>query len=209
MTPFGFLAFNGMEELDYVGPWEMVGVWHEYFGGPEPLAIAEHAGPVTCHKGLKILVEQSWSDAPALDYLLVPGGDGRKCESDNPALIDYLKQAARNGTTILSVCTGSFLLQKAGLLEGQEACTHWTALDELRGVHPQVSTKRYQKGEKIWTSAGVSAGMDMMLAFIAQEAGEHLAAGVQLAAEYFPDATIYGELGKSGPPLPAYVDRTD
>ena len=76
---FGFLLFNDLEELDLVGPWEMIGMWGEYAGGPEDrLTIAETQGPVTCTNGMRILPDVTFEESPQLDYLLVPGGFGTR-----------------------------------------------------------------------------------------------------------------------------------
>jgi transcriptional regulator GlxA family with amidase domain len=203
---FGFLIFNDLEELGLVGPWEMVAMWSKYFEGVQNyLMIAEAEAPVTCFNGMIITPHASFRDAPRMDYLLIPGGMGTRTEVKNKALNDFVAEQAETCRVILSVCTGSFILHSAGLLRGRKATTHYTMLDnmrELEGV--EVVEKRFVKDGSIWTSAGVSAGIDMTLELIAQEAGEDTAGKVQLYAEYYPAGKIYGTAHKD-PMAPEYI----
>ena len=203
---FGFLLFKDMEELDLVGPWEMVSIWSKFFNGPqECLMIAETGAPVTCFHGMVITPHRPFQDAPQLDYLLIPGGIGTRAEIKNKALNDFVTAQARTCRIILSVCTGSFILHSAGLLGGIKATTHFSMLDKLRGLDGvDVVEKRFVTDGKIWTSAGVSAGMDMALELIAREAGEETAGQVQLYAEYYPDGKIYG-MSHKDPNAPGYI----
>lgn len=124
-----------------------------------------------------------------------PAMDARRLiTAAHGAVISYLRNMGRECRAILSVCTGSFLMQKAGLLRGRRATTHWACLDHLRN-DPDVTMveQRFMHDGNVWTAGGVSAGMDMMLAFIADSLGETVAAEVQLAAEYFPEGRIYGQ----------------
>lgn len=205
---FGFLVFPGVEELDLIGPWEMVGMWGKLFGGPENrLIVAQSSGPVLCAKDLSLNPHVSFEQCPQLDFLLVPGGEGTRKEVDNPLLVRFIAEQAKHCKAILSVCTGTFLLQKAGLLSGKRATTHWNSLARLRelgGV--MVVEERVVHDGTIWSSAGVSAGIDLVLAFITDLAGEETAAKVQFASEYYPARTRYGALHKS-PMAPAYLEK--
>ena len=117
---FGFLIFPELEELDLVGPWEMMTNWSKYFHGPECIMIAEHREPVVCSKGMIITPHVTFTDCPELEYLLIPGGMGTWKEVDNPALIRFVVDKTAECKALLSVCTGSFILHRAGLLAGQE-----------------------------------------------------------------------------------------
>jgi len=205
----GFLIFPDVEELDFVGPWEMAGMWSKYFAGPEKrLVVAQSEDPVTCAKGLSVLPHASFDQCPQLDFLLVPGGQGTRREVDNPALMGFLSEQAQHCTAILSVCTGTFLLHRAGLLSGKKATTHWSSLGRLRALGDvTVVEERIVRDGNIWTSAGVSAGMDLMLAFIADLAGEETAGNVQLAVEYYPSARRYG-VSHQNPMAPGYLRET-
>lgn len=205
---FGVLIFPDAEELDFIGPWEMLTMWSRYAQGPERcLIVAQGTAPVTCAKGLSVNPHVEFSTCPPLDYLLVPGGEGTRREVDNPALVTFVAAQARQAKAILSVCTGSFVLHRAGLLAGKRATSHWGSLDRLRALGDvEVVEERYVQAGNIWTSAGVSAGIDMTLAFIAATAGEQAAGKVQFGAEYFPSSDTYGDFRRH-PLAPEYVRR--
>lgn len=202
----GILLFPGVEELDFVGPWEMFGMWHQVADGPRCLTVAEHTAPVRCAKGLSVNPDVGFDDCPPLDYLVVPGGQGTRTEVDNARLVGFIAAHGQTCKAVLSVCTGAFLLQAAGLLAGKQATTHWSTLKRLRSM-PGVTVveQRYVQTDRVWTAAGVSAGIDAALAMIASVAGEEAASKVQFAAEYYPSATRYGALHTTHPSAPAYV----
>ena len=111
----------------------------------------------------------------------------------NPALIDFIRRQSAGCRAVLSVCTGAFLLHAAGLLSGQRATTHWASLDRLRALGDvEVVKERFTRSGAIWTAAGISAGMDLMLLFIAETDAEDVAPAVQLESEYFPGLRMYG-----------------
>lgn len=205
---FGIIIFPDVEELDFVGPWEMLTMWSKLAGGPANcLIVAEKREPVACAKGLSVNPHVSFADCPPLDYLLVPGGMGTRREVDNPVLTRFLADQAPACRALLSVCTGAFVLHAAGLLSGRTATTHWGSLDRLRALGDvKVVEQRFVRDGNVWTSAGVSAGTDLMLAFIAHTAGEEAAAKVQLQAEYYPADTVYGSTA-SHERAQAYVKR--
>ncbi len=203
---FGILIFPQVEELDFAGPWEMVTMWRQVAGGPETcLIVAESAAPVICAKGLSVNPHVSFGACPPLDVLLVPGGQGTRAEVDNPRLLALVREQAERCQAVLSVCTGAFVLHAAGLLSGKKATTHWGSLDRLRALGDvEVVGQRWVRDGSVWTAAGVSAGIDLTLAFIAEIAGQDAAGKVQLAAEYYPSAARYGTY--AGEPMaPAYV----
>jgi transcriptional regulator GlxA family with amidase domain len=204
---FGFLLFPDVAELDFVGPWELLGDWRRASKeAPEPLTIAARAGAVRCVNGLTVHAETSFADAPPLDYLLVPGGYGVR--HADPSVVEFVQQRAGACRALLSVCTGALLLQRAGLLAGRRATTHWSALSTLRAAGDvTVIEERFVQDGDLWTAAGVSAGIDMMLAFIAHTAGEEIAATVQAYAEVFPTGKRYGRFDER-PEAPAYLKRT-
>jgi transcriptional regulator GlxA family with amidase domain len=203
---FGVLVFNQVEELDFIGPWEMVTMWGEKANGPENcLIIAVDLGIVTCAKGLSILPHASFENCGKLDYLLIPGGQGTRLEVNNPAIIEFIKSQSASCKAVLSVCTGSFLLHAAGLLSGKQATTHWASLDRMRALGDvHVVEQRFVNDGNIWSSAGVSAGTDMLLAFIAATSGEEVAGIVQFATEYYPSTKRYGNY-ESHEQAPKYV----
>ena len=203
---FGIVVFNQVEELDFVGPWEMLTMWSKFAKGPEKcLVVSQFLEPVICAKGLSINPHVSFSNCPPLDYLLVPGGEGTRLESSNPEMLKFVSSQAANCKAVLSVCTGSFVLYAAGLLAGKKATTHWGSLARLRALGDiEVVEQRFVNDGNVWSSAGVSAGTDLMLAFIASVAGEEAAGKVQFAAEYYPSSVKYGGFEKN-PQAPSYI----
>src|SRR5882757_8619594 len=122
---FGFLIYSGVEELDLVGPCEMATMWRTYAEGPECVTISQNGGPTHCAKGLKIAADYSFQTCPPLDCFLVSGGVAALQEAKNEILVDFVKNQAGACQHTLSVCTGSFILQAAGVLRGRKAVTQW------------------------------------------------------------------------------------
>lgn len=207
-TTFGFLLFPEVEELDFAGPWEMIGVWGRQFGGPEQrLTVAPTPAPVTCAKGLSVNPHVVFATCPKLDYLLVPGGVGTRKAVDDPAIVRFIAEQAATCRAVLSVCTGAFLLERAGLLGGRRATTHHSALERLRASpNLEVVEERFTRTGNVWTAAGVSAGIDLALAFIAEVAGADVASEVQLYAEWYPSSHRYGS-AHTRDGAPAYAKR--
>ncbi|MCC7007297.1 MAG: DJ-1/PfpI family protein [Acidobacteria bacterium] len=202
---FGVFVFPDVEELDFVGPWEIVGTWGKFYDGPaRRLVVAEADGPLRCANGLSINPDVTIAQCPPLDYLLVPGGQGSRVAVDRPAVIEFIQREAARARAVLSVCTGAFLLERAGLLRGQRATTHWGELAKLRTRPVEVVEERFVRNGTVWTAAGVSAGIDMTLAFIASEAGDTVAGDVQMFAEYYPSDVRYGR-AHLRPEAPRYV----
>jgi len=205
---FGFLLFPELEELDFVGPWEIIGMWGKKLQGPEEcLTISQKGSIITCAKGLKVVTDYSFENCPPLDYLLIPGGEGTRKEIENKELISFVQKQGKTCKQMLSVCTGVFILQAAGLLKGKKATTHWASLERLRKFPDMtVLEERFVRDGNIWTAAGVSAGIDLALAFIADQAGEETAGKVQLATEYYPSSVKYGHAHLL-PEAPAYLRK--
>lgn len=202
---FGVLIYPGVEELDFQGPWEMLGMWHTYAGGPAPLLVARSLDPVRCAHGMRVLPDADFSCAPALTHLLVPGGFAAFDEMQQTDLMAFVRRCANAGATLMSVCSGSFILLAAGVLAGRRASTNWKVVNRLREAGVEVVEQRYTQDGPVWTSAGVSAGIDMLLAYIVRTQGEAVAGQVQLHAEYFPEGRLYGPV-PDGLARPAYVD---
>jgi transcriptional regulator GlxA family with amidase domain len=202
----GIVVFPEVEELDFAGPMEVLTVW-KYFSenAPRAVVVAETREPIACSHGLTVLPHASFADCPPLDLLLVPGGWGTRQQVDNPALIAFLRERAQTCRAVLSVCTGAFLLQRAGLLAGKRATTHWNSLTRLRAFEDvTVVEERFVQDGNVWCAAGVAAGLDMALAFLAHTAGVETAAKVQAAIEYFPSGKRYGAF-ETRPEAPAYL----
>ncbi|MBM3271578.1 MAG: DJ-1/PfpI family protein, partial [Candidatus Sericytochromatia bacterium] len=191
---FGFMMYPGYEELDMIGPWEIATMWKTYAGGPECLTVAQTTDEMRCAKGLLTRAETTYDDVGQLDYLLIPGGFATFEEIKNPRSVAFVKEQARGAKAVLSVCTGTFLLHVAGLLEGRKAATNWKMVGKLREIGVDVVEERYTRDGPIWSSAGVAAGIDMLLAFIAHEAGPEAAWTTQYQSEYIPEGKFYGPL---------------
>lgn len=203
---FGIVVFPQVEELDFVGPYEMAAMWHQVAGGPRCVTVAEKAESIIGAKGLSVVPHYSFDDCPSLDYLLVPGGQGTRTEVNNERLVSFVASRAESCQAVLSVCTGSFILHAAGLLAGKKATTHWGSLERLRALGDvTVVEERFVNDGRIWTSAGVSAGIDLTLAFIAATAGEEVAAKVQFASEYYPSPVRYGQFHNTHASAPRYA----
>jgi transcriptional regulator GlxA family with amidase domain len=182
----GILLFDDAEELDWAGPWEVFTMARQV--GDEVVTVAGSLAPVRCAKGLRVLPDHSFADAPALDVLVVPGGAGRRREVDNPVLLEWIRAVAPGCTWVTSVCTGAFLLHAAGLAAGKRVTTHWQSIEELRGL-PDVEVVeeiRHVQDGNVVTGAGVSAGIDMALWVVGQLYGVEHARGTQRAMEYDP-----------------------
>jgi transcriptional regulator GlxA family with amidase domain len=189
----GILIFDDAEGLDFVGPYEVFTMSNEMFARSENrrpdkvLLISETGGTVTCAKGMRVEAHCGIADAPKLDVLLVPGGMGTRREVGNKSLLDWLARAAEHAEIVASVCTGSALLAKAGLLDGKRATTNKRAFDWVRSQGPKVAWQpqaRWVEDGKFWTSSGVSAGTDMALALIARLCGIERAHEAADWAEY-------------------------
>ena len=183
----GIVLFNGSEELDWAGPWEVFTSGAK--DGDRVVTVAETLDVITCAKGLRVLPDHSFEDCPPLDVILVPGGLGSRTEMHNPAIIDFVRRQDANTEWTTSVCTGAFVLYKTGLLDGKRATTHWAAIDELLGHGPELDLDRDARWVvqgKVVTSAGVSAGIDMSLWVLGQLYDVEHARATQRYMQYDP-----------------------
>ncbi len=188
----GFLIFPDAEELDFVGPWEVFTMARHVKTDDRCVTIAQSAAPVRCAKGLRVIPDHTFADAPELDVVLVPGGIGTRREVNNAELIDGLRKAGARARWVTSVCTGSLLLHEAGFAEGKRITTHWGFVKSLRERGANVLERvRYVRDGNLVTAAGVSAGIDMALWLLGQIHGVEVARQVQRAMEYDP-APPYG-----------------
>lgn len=160
------LLFNDVEELDFAGPFEVFAYMNKVGEQVNVYTVSEDGQEVRCANGLYVRPHYSFKTAPAADILLVPGGQGRKREMSNSAVLAYIRQAAAHARYIASVCTGAFILAAAGLFpEGAGATTHHLALEELKETFPFlfVTGERIMRHGNIYTAGGVSAGIDLAL----------------------------------------------
>jgi transcriptional regulator GlxA family with amidase domain len=194
----GVLIFTNVEVLDFAGPFEVFSVTRlneerrrEETSPFEVKLIAEKLQPIMASGGLRVLPDFELDNCPALDILVVPGGWGTRTEIENKHLIDWIRKLGNQVQTLTSVCTGSMLLGRAGLLDGLHATTHWRALDWMRDSFPKVtveSSLHVVEDGRVFTSAGISAGIDMSLRVVAHYCGESIARATARQMEYpFPD----------------------
>ncbi len=180
----GVLLFERFELLDVFGPLEMLGMLEEDFA---IRLVSEQAEIVDSAQGPRVEVHDYLVDHHPYDVLLVPGGMGTRREVENRALLDWLAQAAGRAEIVASVCTGSALLAKAGVLDGKRATTNKNAFDWVASQGLQVDWQRrarWVEDGKFFTSSGVSAGMDMALALVARLCGIDRARQAAHDAEY-------------------------
>ena len=128
----GILLFDDFEELDAIGPWEVFSVAKTLSPEDRVVMIAATREPVRAAKGLRVLPDHSFADAPPLDVVLVPGGQGTRREVSNGLLIEWLRKAGAQCKWVTSVCTGAHVLWAAGLAPRKRATTHWTFIETLR-----------------------------------------------------------------------------
>ena len=184
MKTVGAVIFPEFELLDIYGPLEMFGLLR---GDVEIRMVAETSEPVGSTPGPRTVVDDLTSDRDTYDILIVPGGRGTRREVENNGLLDWLTVAASKAELVTSVCTGSALLAKAGLLDGRRATTNKAAFEWVRSQGPEVDWQpqaRWVEDGDIFTSSGVSAGIDMSLAVISRLFGAEKAEQVAVGAEY-------------------------
>lgn len=184
--PIGFLLAPGLEDLDLAGPWEMLNVWHEHGDGPPCITVAETDAPVRLRYGLRCLPDRTFEDAPPLSLLVVPGGDGSREAASSDAVRSFVRRQSEGADLVASVCTGVRILRAAGLLDGKQVTTHASAFDEVR-AWPEVELvegERVVRDGTVWTSAGVTAGIDLALAIISAASGPQTAEKVRQFTEW-------------------------
>ena len=195
MTAVAIVLFEGVEELDFAGPWEVLAAWAIQFpdDGVQVYTVADTAEIVRCAKGLRVVPDHTWETAPALDVLLVPGGYGVNAKLEDQAFLARLRAEAGRGALVTSVCTGALALAAAGLLRGRPATTWWGRLDRLAELEPTVEVRpddRFVDSGEIVTAAGVSAGIDMALHLVARLHSVERAREVRRYIQYDPEPPV-------------------
>ena len=176
------VAFPDVQALDVVGPLEVFAMANRY--GPDPAyattLVSTGGRPITTSSGLQLATERTSPLGP-VDTLMVAGGEGTAAAMADGRLVAWLRTAAASARRVTSVCSGAFLLAQAGLLDGRRATTHWSVCELLARRFPAVEVDAdpiYVRDGDVWTSAGVTAGMDLALALIEQDLGGELALAV-------------------------------
>lgn len=180
----GVFVYDGFNNLDAMGPYQVL----KQISGANTFLIAKKKGLVANNSGVKIQVDTTIADVKNLDIVLIPGGAMETLlMTKDTAVLNWIRQIDKNSKYTTSVCTGAWILGATGLLKDKRATTNWYRAEEMLnqyGAHFQK--KRYISDEKYWTSAGVSAGIDMSLAIVNDLFGEKYTQGIMLDLEYDP-----------------------
>jgi len=186
----GVFLFDDAEELDVVGPYEVLTAWAALSDlRPEVLTFSADGAGVRLAKGLRIVPEWSAREVLPLHVLVYPGGRGARLLARDSAHLDWLRDLRAEVPLVVSVCTGALVLAAAGLLAGRPATTHWGAFDELAAIDPSVTLDteaRFVDDGDVITAAGVSAGIDMALHLVARLESVEVARQVRRAIQYDP-----------------------
>ena len=187
----GVVLFDDVEELDAVGPWEVLAWWtlNHPQDGWAVTCLSRDGRPVRAAKGLVLGAHTSFADAPRLDVLLHPGGRGTRPLTRDEEHLDWVRAQRGTAPLLTSVCTGALVYAAAGLLRDRPATTHWGSLDALRALDPSVEVRpedRFVDDGDLVTSAGVSAGIDMALHLVARLAGAERARATRRGIQYDP-----------------------
>jgi transcriptional regulator GlxA family with amidase domain len=194
----GIFIYDDVEVLDFCGPFEVFSVTRlneerrrEEASPFLPLLVAETSAAVTATGGMRVLPHHTFADCPPLNIVLVPGGWGYRHHMQNFALHEWLRSRAALAETVAGVCTGALLLSSAGLLDGLHATTHWRFLDSMRDTFPNVRVeydKHFVQDGRVFTSAAISAGIDMSLKVVERYFGDSVGRATARHMEYpYPD----------------------
>jgi transcriptional regulator GlxA family with amidase domain len=194
----GIVVYEDVEVLDFCGPFEVFSVTRlneekrrEEASPFSAFLVAEKRSPVVATGGMKVLPDHDLDSCPKLDILLVPGGWGFRHQMNNERLLKWIAGRSRQVETLTSVCTGALLLGKAGLIDGKRATTHWRWLDSMQELFPKVTVEKrlhFVEDGTFFSSAGISAGIDMSLRVVARYYGDTVARATARHMEYpYPD----------------------
>ena len=186
--------FDEVEELDWAGPWEVLAAWMKFWPNEAHVfTIAERHGPIRCAKGLRVLADHTWTDAPEFDVLVYPGGQGTRVQLGREDIKQWVRDQKERGALMTSVCTGALVYAAAGLLEERPATTHWQSLDLLASLDPSIEVRsqdRFVDDGDVVTSAGVSAGIDMALHLVERLQSTERARDVRRYIQYDPEPPV-------------------
>jgi len=187
------VIWDGVEELDFAGPYEVLTAWARGSDDEVSVAtVAEENGPVTCAHGLTVIPDLAWPEVDGVDVLVLPGGNSGSLLADE-RFLERVRAFARSGTLMTSVCTGALVFAKAGLLDGRPATTHWGSLEALASYGTDIRVDREARfvddGDVI-TAAGVSAGIDMALHLVARLDSVERAREVRRYIQYDPEPPV-------------------
>jgi transcriptional regulator GlxA family with amidase domain len=174
------VAYPGVQSLDVTGPFEVfagarrAAAAHGIDAGYDVSVVAADPGPVTCESGIALIASALPAPDIRLDTLLLPGGGGVENARRDPALVGWVGHIASRARRVATVCSGALLGAEAGLLDGRRVTTHWARAEQLAAEYPLVEVDAdpiYVRDGKVWTSAGVTAGIDLALALVEDDLG--------------------------------------
>ena len=192
----GVFVFNDVEVLDFAGPFEVFsrtrltgGVESRRSDATAPFdvfTVGRTGAAITATGGLVVVPHYAWATAPAIDVLVIPGGFGTRALLDDAEVLTWIEDAANHAQHVTSVCTGALLLARAGLLRGQRATTHWGAYDLLASLDDSIDVVRTARvvHDRVVSSAGVSAGIDMAFDVVERLCGREVADETAQYIEY-------------------------
>jgi cyclohexyl-isocyanide hydratase len=190
----GFVIFPGITQLDFTGPFEVL----SRLGTPPSLStsskfsqskthvVAKTMAPVISDRGLGVMPTCTFESCPPLDLICIPGGAGVVEALDDVETIDFIGREGARAQYVTSVCMGAFLLGAAGLLKGRRAATHWAYVGLLPLVGASHEKARVVRDGNVFTSGGVTSGIDFAFRIVAELAGPEVAQAIQLGIEYDP-----------------------
>ena len=185
----GILLYDGYTTLDAMGPYQVL----SELMGTKVFFVAKQKGIVKNGTGMAVQVDRDFTDTDSLDMLLIPGGFSETYRtSKDPETLDWIRKIDRTTVYTTSVCTGAWILAATGLLNGKNATTHWYGKPMLQELGAKPQNERWVRDGKYWTSAGVTAGMDMSLALINDIRGEQYTKAAMLDMEYDPKPPFSG-----------------
>lgn len=187
-TQIVFLLFPGITQLDFTAPAQAL----SRMPGARLAGAAAFRGPIATDSGFAILPTHDFATCPQADILCVPGGHGVAEALSDDATLDFVRRQAGRALWVTSVCTGAFLLGRAGLLAGKRATTHWAYTHLLPLVGAELAAGRVVEDGNVVTSGGVTSGLDFALTLIARIEGDAVAQAIQLAIEYDPAPPFTG-----------------
>jgi len=190
----GLFVFDGAEELDVVGPFEVLAWWAAHSElHPEVVTFSLDGAGVRCAHGLSLVPDLPAGELGPLHVLVYPGGRGTRALAASPEHLAWVRQMRATTPLMASVCTGALVLAAAGLLAGRPATTYWDAFDELADLDPSVladTEARFVDDGDVVTSAGVSAGIDMALHLVARLESPQMARRVRRGIQYDPHPPV-------------------
>ena len=173
----GVLIFPDFQIMDASGPIAVFEIAGRYAKSATPIRVmAAHPGPVRSSSGVEMLAKK-FGSPNAITTLIIAGGDGVEAAARDTCALQFVRAVARRGTRIASVCSGTFILAEAGLLDGRRATTHWVRTRQFLSTYPGVKLEPDQifvRDGQIWSSAGITAGIDLALAMVAEDHGDEV-----------------------------------